>query len=78
MTHEQIHSDSELRLRKEAEIDVVVRKIEALVIGNDIELLRLAVRVGSSLPRFGYENGETVGESIRDQTRRVVTDEFDR
>lgn len=77
MTHEKLPLDSKDELR-EAEIDVLVRKIETIVMANDIELLQVAVRVGSGLQRFGYENGELTEESLRDQIRRELTEERSR
>ena len=78
MTPEQLPEDSEQLLQKEAEIDVLVREIEALVMGNDIELLRMAVKVATSLGHYRHENGEIIGETVRDQIRRQLTDETTR
>lgn len=77
MTHEQSRSGLEQELQ-EAEIDVLVREIEVLVTGYDIELLRMAVKVGSNLPHFRHENGEAVGESLHDQIRRELTNKRSR
>lgn len=59
MTYEQLSPDSEAKLQEEAEIDVLVRKIEALVTGYDVSEMRMAAKVAGSLPHFRTVDGES-------------------
>lgn len=78
MKHEQLSLDSEAKLQQEAEIDVLVRKIETLVMGYDVDEMRMAVKVMSNLPHIRLVGGELVPESLREHIHREVTDEISR
>ena len=78
MTYEQLSPDLEAKLQQEAEIDVLVRKIEDLVTGYDVGEILTAAKVMSSVPHFTYSEGGVFPESIRDQIHRVVTEEGSR